>query len=170
MVRFYDGADGLKTGIDDEAGRCIATTAKRGNLRLILVSLGYKESVKRNNEAMNLLDYGFNQYEAVSLYKKGDVVGKAKLDKASSKEVELEVAEDVLIIKQKKEKEKKYDYEIRIKELNYPINKYDVIGILKVKDGNTVVKEVNLLSNMDIKKMNIFKLYFSILRDTLVGG
>ncbi len=170
LVRFYDGADGLKTGNDDEAGRCIAATAKRGNLRLILVSLGYKESVKRNNEAMNLLDYGFNQYEAVSLYKKGDVVGKAKLDKASSKEVELEVAEDVLIIKQKKEKEKKYDYEIKIKELNYPINKYDVIGILKVKDGNTVVKEVNLLSNMDIKKMNIFKLYFSILRDTLVGG
>ncbi len=169
LVRFYAGADGLKTGNDDEAGRCIAVTAKRDNLRLIMVSLGYKESVDRNNEAMNLLDYGFNQYEAEVLYKKGDIVGKTKLDKASIKEVELELEDDVLIIKKKSEESKKYNIETKINNLTYPIDKYNVIGKLIVKDGNTLIKEVNLLSRSDIKKINIIKLYFNTLKDVLTG-
>lgn len=169
LVRFYDGADGLKTGNDDEAGRCIAVTAKKDNLRLIMVSLGYKESVDRNNEAMNLLDYGFNLYEANLLYKKGDIVGKTKLDKATINEVELVLEEDILIVKKKSEENKTYDYKIKINELTYPINKNDIIGKLEVREGNNLIKEVNLLSKEEIKKMNIIKLYFNTLIDTLTG-
>ena len=63
LIRFYDGADGLKTGHTDDAGYCLAVTAKKYGLRLIGIVLGEKESKIRNNEAMKLLDYGFNNVE-----------------------------------------------------------------------------------------------------------
>ncbi|MBQ2792748.1 MAG: D-alanyl-D-alanine carboxypeptidase [Oscillospiraceae bacterium] len=40
LVRFYDGATGLKTGTTDGAGSCLAASAKRGELSLVAVSLG----------------------------------------------------------------------------------------------------------------------------------
>ena len=60
LIRFYDGADGLKTGHTDNAGYCLAATAKRNDLRLIAIVLGEKDSKVRNSETMSLLDYGFN--------------------------------------------------------------------------------------------------------------
>ena len=63
LVRFYDGTDGLKTGMTDKAGSCMTVTTKRNGLRLIAVTLGFPNSKIRNQETMDLLDYGFNQYE-----------------------------------------------------------------------------------------------------------
>ena len=60
LVRLYDGADGLKTGFTDNAGYCMAVTAKRGNMRLLAITLGEKSGKVRNNETMKLLDYGRN--------------------------------------------------------------------------------------------------------------
>ena len=42
LIRFYDGADGLKTGHTDDAGYCLAVTAKKYGLRLIGIVLGEK--------------------------------------------------------------------------------------------------------------------------------
>ena len=66
LVRLYDGADGLKTGFTDNAGYCMAVTAKRGNMRLLAITLGEKSGKVRNNETMKLLDYGFNNYKIKS--------------------------------------------------------------------------------------------------------
>ena len=63
LVRFYEGADGLKTGFTDDAGYTMVTTAKRNNMRLIAVALGETVSKVRNEEITNLLDYGFNAYK-----------------------------------------------------------------------------------------------------------
>ena len=54
LVRFYEGADGLKTGSTNDAGKCIVATAKRNGLRLIAISLGYKDVTTRNKETMDL--------------------------------------------------------------------------------------------------------------------
>ena len=60
LVNFYDGADGLKTGHTDDAGYCLAATALRNNLRLIGIVLGEENSKIRNQEMIEMLDYGFN--------------------------------------------------------------------------------------------------------------
>ena len=46
------------------------SNSKRNELRLIAISLGYKDVTSRNKETMDLLDYGFNQYEIDMLYEK----------------------------------------------------------------------------------------------------
>ena len=74
LVKFVDGVDGLKTGHTDDAGYCLATTAKRGDLRLIGIILGEENSKVRNNEMIDLLDYGFNNVKSKVLKKKGEII------------------------------------------------------------------------------------------------
>jgi len=62
LVRFYNGATGLKTGTTSAAGCCLAATAERDGLKLVSVVLGAPSSNDRFNGARNLLDYGFATY------------------------------------------------------------------------------------------------------------
>lgn len=64
LVKFYNGCDGGKTGFTNEAGFCLAATAKRGATRLISVVLGEKNSKQRFADVSNLLNYGFDNYSS----------------------------------------------------------------------------------------------------------
>lgn len=62
LVRFYDGATGLKTGTTNGAGSCLSASAKRGELELVAVVLGAPTSDDRFAGARKLLDFGFANY------------------------------------------------------------------------------------------------------------
>jgi D-alanyl-D-alanine carboxypeptidase (penicillin-binding protein 5/6) len=62
LVRFYDGATGLKTGTTDGAGSCLSASATRNGLSLVAVTLGSATSDERFYTARKLLDYGFANY------------------------------------------------------------------------------------------------------------
>ena len=74
LIRFYEGADGVKTGSTSEAGYCISATAKRGGERFLAVILGSSTSAKRFSLAQELLTYAFDHYETAELLHEGDVV------------------------------------------------------------------------------------------------
>lgn len=63
LVRFYQGATGLKTGTTDDAGYCLCASAERNGLSLIAVVLGGDSSEHRFSAARSLLDYGFANFE-----------------------------------------------------------------------------------------------------------
>ena len=81
LVRFYEGADGLKTGFTDNAGYCMAVTAKRDGMRLIAIVLGETSGKVRNQETSELLDYGFNLYKADIVKTKKDIITEIKINK-----------------------------------------------------------------------------------------
>ena len=62
LVRFYSGANGLKTGSTAKAKFCISATAKRDGMQLIAVIMAAPTRDVRNNEAKQLLDFGFANY------------------------------------------------------------------------------------------------------------
>ena len=62
LIRFYEGANGMKTGFTSEAGYCLSGTAKRNGMQLIAVVLGAQTSNDRFALAKQLLDYGFACY------------------------------------------------------------------------------------------------------------
>ncbi len=66
LVRFYEGANGLKTGTTDGAGFCLSASATRNGLTLVAVVLGAKSSDDRFSSARGLLDYGFANYASVA--------------------------------------------------------------------------------------------------------
>lgn len=67
LVRFYEGATGLKTGTTSKAGCCVAASAERDGLHLIAVVLGSKTSEDRFNSARRMLDWGFANYQSAPL-------------------------------------------------------------------------------------------------------
>ena len=67
LIRFYDGATGLKTGFTREAGYCISATAERDGMELIAVIMKGTTSDSRNADAKTLLNYGFSTYTLVDV-------------------------------------------------------------------------------------------------------
>ena len=65
LVRFYQGATGLKTGTTSQAGSCLSATATRDDLSLVAVVMGAPNSDTRFSAARGLLDYGFANFISV---------------------------------------------------------------------------------------------------------
>jgi len=68
LVRFYEGATGLKTGSTDAARFCLSATAERGGMELIAVVLGAETSDKRFETAKSLLNFGFANYTLMDVH------------------------------------------------------------------------------------------------------
>ena len=89
--------DGIKTGHTESAGYCLASSAKRGDMRLISVVLGTKSFKAREDASMALLNYGFTFYETVKAKGAGDVVLKPEVYKGEEDRVTLVPARDVYV-------------------------------------------------------------------------
>jgi D-alanyl-D-alanine carboxypeptidase (penicillin-binding protein 5/6) len=89
--------DGLKTGHTEEAGYCLAASAKRGSMRLISVVLGTRSENARAQETQKLLNYGFRFFETHHLYKANAIVTNTKIWKGQTDNLSLGVAEDLVI-------------------------------------------------------------------------
>ena len=59
LLRRDESVDGIKTGHTESAGFCLASSAKRGEMRLIAVVMGSKTEETRAQESQSLLNYGF---------------------------------------------------------------------------------------------------------------
>lgn len=163
LVRFYEGADGLKTGHTDAAKYCLAATAKKNDMRLIAIVLGEEVSKVRNSETMALLDYGFNTYKVQIVKKKNETVKTERVEKASTKKIEYIPIYDIGVLSKKSDTKKKYGYDIKITKNNLPLIKGEVVGKIKIKDGNNVVGEGDLTVKKSTKKLS----YLVLLRNTI---
>ena len=163
LVRFYEGADGLKTGHTDAAKYCLAATAKKNDMRLIAIVLGEEVSKVRNSETMALLDYGFNTYGLQIVKKKNETVKTERVEKASTKKIEYIPIYDIGVLSKKSDTKKKYSYDIKITKNNLPLIKGEVVGKIKIKDGNNVVGEGDLTVKKSTKKLS----YLILLRNTI---
>lgn len=56
MLWRYEGCNGIKTGFTKKSGRCLVTSAKRGKMELICVTLNAPDDW---NDHTKMLDYGF---------------------------------------------------------------------------------------------------------------
>ena len=171
LVRFYEGADGLKTGHTDAAKYCLAATAKRDDFRLIAIVLGEDNSGVRNSETMSLLDYGFNNYKIEILKTKDDIVKEISLDKATSPKISLVPLNDIAILSKKSADTKKYTYDIKITNNNLPLKIGDEVGKIIVKDSdNNKVKEEVLTVTENVDKLNFLELFGKTLTDMILGN
>ena len=169
LIKSYKGADGLKTGMTDNAGYTMAVTAKRDGMRLLAVVLGEKEGKVRNKETAELLDYGFNTYEVTTIKNKGDIVGEVKIEKASPEKIDVKVNSDVTILRKKGEEVKEYSSEVKLNDLNLPLKNGEVVGKLLVKDGSNTIKQVDLVSSSDMQKKSFFNLWYNIFKSIFTG-
>lgn len=95
---YYEYAEAGKTGFTDEAQHSYVTSAKKGNQRLIAAFI-HDEQKRYFFDSADLFDYGFENFELVKLYSKGDSVLDYK--DAEGKEITLLAEEDFYFVKKK---------------------------------------------------------------------
>jgi D-alanyl-D-alanine carboxypeptidase (penicillin-binding protein 5/6) len=89
--------DGMKTGHTDGAGYCLVASARRGERRLVSVLVGAASERQRNEESQRLLNFGFQAYEALRLYRRDQEIAKLAVWKGSERALRAGVASDLYL-------------------------------------------------------------------------
>jgi D-alanyl-D-alanine carboxypeptidase (penicillin-binding protein 5/6) len=173
LVRFYEGCDGLKTGYTSESKYCLAATAKRDSVRLIAVVMGAESTTVRNAEITKLFNYGFSQLVSQRVAKKGQNMGKAKIEGGVVEEVALLAAEDLVAV-QRRESGDRISLHLTVdKSIKAPIKKGQRLGWVTARSGDLELGTVALVAQQDVEKAGIFRLvgrFFRNLFRSFFGG
>lgn len=169
LVRFYDGADGLKTGYTAEAKYCLSATAKREGFRVIAVVMGEPKSTTRNAEVSQLFNWSFSQFTSKVLYRQGERIGSLRVAHGVPENVAYKAGDTVGIIQ---EKGKKLDYQTRINlfRVNAPVKENQRVGTLQVYEDENLVAEVPLVADRAVKRAGFFQSVGQTIRDLVTFG
>lgn len=143
LIRFYDSCDGYKTGSTNEARYCISATAKKNGMRLIAVVLGTHAGQTRFDEARSMLEYGFSGYQLFSPIKAGDSLDMAVPVRLGGSDQVCVVSGGTSELLLKKGDQRQITLEAALVEsVSAPVRKGDVLGEIRVKQGEEVVQAV----------------------------
>ena len=154
LLSIIPEVDGIKTGYTGNAGYCLAFSMKINqdtkNLenRLIGVSLGANHKNKRLQACLTMLDYGRKNFKTIKMMSKDDLIGKKYLKGLNELEITLESEDDLLIVKKNDEN---INTQLTLKEIEFPIKKGDIIGVIKYyNDDGEILGSNNIVSRNDL--------------------
>ena len=167
LIRFYDGATGLKTGSTSSAGYCISATAERDGMELIAVTLKADTSSDRFEDAKTLLNYGFSTYaladagEGVTL----DAVP-VELGTADTVQPVLSGQGRRILIRQSQladlERTVTMDGSVAA-----PVKQGQTVGQVTVTSGEEVLTTVPILAGEDVPRLTWGQTFLRLLRRAL---
>ncbi|MBP1933529.1 D-alanyl-D-alanine carboxypeptidase family protein [Ammoniphilus resinae] len=159
LVRFYPGADGLKTGYTAEAKYCLSATAKKDNMRVVAVVMGEPNSKTRNSEITQMFDYAFASYQSHPFVKKGEAITKIEINKGSLSEMNLTAPHHFGILTKKGESINDYEKEIVVNPMvDAPIKQGEILGHMFVKKNGKEVARLDLVAEQSVSKATWWEL------------
>ena len=161
LVRFYDGATGLKTGFTSNAGYCLSASAKREDLELVAVVMGSETSKDRFNACKALLDFGFSNYclvqpEAEKL--------SVPVKLGQEKTVSAIPGQNTEFLIEKAQKSS-----IRITTeledaVSAPVSKGQRLGTMTVRSGEQILAQIPLVAERTVLKRTFSQLFLEMLK------
>ncbi|MBH5318020.1 D-alanyl-D-alanine carboxypeptidase [Paenibacillus sp. GSMTC-2017] len=153
LVRFYSGADGLKTGFTSEAKYCLTATAKRDNLRMVAVVMGEPTTKQRNVEVSQMFDYSFAQYMNYPIIGEGDTMGAVRVEKGMESQLQLVAKQPYSLLLKKGSQTKDIRYELKLdNNIKAPVKEGQQLGKLHIYQGDQLLKEYDIASPQDVDK------------------
>ena len=169
LVRFYSGADGLKTGYTGEAGFCLTATAKRNGMRIIAVVMGEPDSKTRTSDVSSMLDYAFAQYETETFLSTESILDTKNINKGKKEFVNIVPKENVTILNKKTDNKKNATYNLEMYDMKLPLKKGDTVGKLSVYVDDDLYRNIDVTVSDDIDKADILTLYGRYLKKIFTG-
>ncbi len=149
--------DGIKTGHHSGAGYCLMSSAQRGDQRLIAVVMGSTSEKQRADDSMALLNWGFRFFETHRLYETGKTIAQQRVWKGATKQVQLGVAEPLLIgVPRGRYADLKPSMDVP-KVLEAPIKKGQAIGTVKVSLDGKLVAQAPLVAINEVEEGGFFR-------------
>jgi len=153
LIRFYEGATGLKTGTTNDAGVCLSATATRGDLSVVAVVLGAANSDDRFSAARGLLDYAFVNYVMVPPPDISEMVKPIRVKNGTADYVMPEYNAPSGVVVAKADKSKVTSQVNISPQLAAPIQKGQKIGSVTVHIDGDVLCEYPITAKYEIEKM-----------------
>ena len=163
LIRFYEGATGLKTGSTDAAGYCLSATAERDGMELIAVIMKDPTSAQRFEDAKTLLSYGFSTYALKKIVPETPLVP-VPVTLGTQATVQPILGEgDALLL----EKAKAGDLQQTVtlaESVPAPVGIGDQLGALTVTSGEETVAEIPILAGEEVPRVTYGQMLLRLLR------
>ena len=152
--------DGMKTGHTEAAGYGMIASARRpsGNIerRLISVVLGTNSDQTRTQESQKLLNWGFQNFDTIKLYSKGQAIQSPEVWKGSSSTVKIGFTSDVLVTVPKGVAAKMKPVLERKDPLVAPLPLNSRVGTLKMMVDGKPLLELPVVALEEVGQASIF--------------
>jgi D-alanyl-D-alanine carboxypeptidase (penicillin-binding protein 5/6) len=141
LLNSLEGADGLKTGFTKEGGYGMVGSAVQNGVRLIVAINGLEDSEDRATEAKKMLEWGFRNFEARTVFAENQTIGYAKVFGGDSRSVALASHEPVKVMVQKSGSDKLIARIVYSGPVRAPFEAGEKVGVVKVWRGGNVAVE-----------------------------
>lgn len=155
LIRFYEGATGLKTGSTSIAKNCISATAKRDGMHLIAVVMAAPTSKDRFSDASKMLNFGFNTYKVTTFRKTGDSLGFCDVKKGKENKAEMLYNTGFGYLSKKNETKEIEEKIIINKDIIAPLSKGDIIGKAEFYQDGKLLGSSDIISASGIEKKSL---------------
>ena len=156
LIRFYKGANGLKTGYTSRAIFCISATAKREGMQLIAVVMASPTSNERNATAVKLLDYGFANYELFN--EEASDLTPLKVTAGKQELLPLGYQAPTFLL-QKGEKSRVKEEIVLPEKISAPVNKGQVMGTVKWMLDGKEIGRADICAAEEVKRLSFFDIF-----------
>ena len=163
MLKFYRGANGVKTGWTSAAGKCLVVSAKQNGVQLIAVILN---SLYVWNDALFLLDYGFGRVSSQTLIQTGQVVKTLPIISGRRKSMQVKTAGEIIMPVFDGGEDNAYSLVYDLPEsLTAPVKSGEAIGKIRVvlPDGREAAS-VDVVTTLDVEQKSFFRLLLNKIR------
>jgi D-alanyl-D-alanine carboxypeptidase (penicillin-binding protein 5/6) len=164
------GADGLKTGSTEEAGFCLTASALRDGRRLILVVTGLATARARSEESERLMEWGFREFENVTLFRAADTVDEAPVWLGARAKVPLVGGRDVVLTLPRAWRDR---LSVRVaypSPVPAPVLRGQEIGELLVGGTGVPPMRVPLYAGADVERLGLVERIPAVVMQRLFGG
>jgi serine-type D-Ala-D-Ala carboxypeptidase (penicillin-binding protein 5/6) len=141
LLNSLEGADGLKTGYTKEGGYGMVGSAVQNGIRLIVVVNGLDDPDDRAAEAKKMLEWGFRNFEARTLFAADQAIGYAKVFGGASRSVKLASREPIKVMVQRNGTDKLIARVVYNGPLRAPIETGQQVGLVRVWRGSNIAME-----------------------------
>ncbi len=154
LIKWYDGATGLKTGSTGNAKYCLSASADKNGMELVAVVMAAPDNKSRFSEAMKLLDYGYANYTVMTGAKQGDTAGEANVSRGEHETVLLEMGSDIKALIPKGGSEPSLTFEI-YEDICAPVEKGTKAGeAIYTLDGKTIAT-ADIVTAESVERANL---------------
>ena len=169
LVRFYEGATGLKTGSTDSALYCLSATAEREGMELIAVIMKGATSAQRFEDAQTLLSHGFATY-ALRKVVPDQALPPVPVELGTQATVQPVPGEGGMLLLEKA-KAGNLTQTVTLEEsVPAPVALGDRLGTLTVTSGEEVVAEIPLLAGEEVPRVTYGQMFLRLLRTACLAG
>lgn len=168
LLKTYNGITGLKTGTTNDAGCCMAASAKRGDMSLVAVVLGCNSGKERFSDAAALLDYGFANFSVTQLKAPEDLPKTIKVENGMQGNIGIGCDVNASIVLDKNSSSKivsKIDLPERIEA---PVVSGQKLGTVTYSLDGNAVKSFEITALQDAEKIS-FASVFSVLLNSIIS-